>query len=162
MMGEHIVAFDANSFHLPHNATINIHGEIKHVSMNWAPICDEDEIIQRMLVAVEDVTEEEKLKVEKRKQDQIIQVVEKLINIEMETFNGFVASAMDSLNIDLNRLTSKNTFSQKYRSLMHNAHTIKGNARILGFDDISEACHTIETMYTDFLQKGEGKIRRDS
>ena len=93
-------------------------------------------------------------------------MVEKLINIEIETLNGFLESSMDSLSQDQEYLISVSNFKHHYKKLMHNAHTIKGNARILGFDSISEACHQIESDYTALVNDSgnieELRIKHDA
>ena len=62
ILGAHVVAYDANQISPSSKVKAKVFRKRKTLSLNWAPICNEDDEVMNMLVAIEDVSEAEKLK----------------------------------------------------------------------------------------------------
>ena len=125
----------------------------KHLNVTWSPICGKTDAVERILVSVKDTTEEEKLRSQSLEQNKIMQAVEKIIAVNPDTFNGFISSGIDFIEQNIELLNSNHKFQDYYLTLLHNIHTVKGNARTLDFIEIAVSCHELESL----IHEAQGK-----
>ncbi len=132
--------------------TINDTETIKIIELDWDPIVA-DEIIDKIMVTVRDVTELRALQKEAEQQKRELEIVGQILAISVKKFDDFSHNSKEliSKNKDLlkdNKLGRDELISK----LFINMHTIKGNARTLGLTMIKDYVHDAESTY-DQLRK---------
>ncbi|MFW7377442.1 MAG: 7TM diverse intracellular signaling domain-containing protein [Oligoflexus sp.] len=129
-------------------------GNIKFLEINWIPILDRNENIDRILVTLKDVTklrELEKFSSQKKKD---LEFIAELIQVGKERYKRFVSTS-EKLLEENQRLISASTRANQeaLKIIFINLHTLKGIARSLNFKKLSELVHNAE----EFV----GTIQRD-
>ncbi len=137
------IALLSNSIHLPDESMlIGVNGVKRHFRFDWYPIINiEKGITSRLLLSISDLTRE-KLEEEHKRQlsirnQQLVSLVSASRLHAFSTIDSFLSHA----HVDLNALASRKSVSESLIAL----HTIKGEARTLGFNDLSSAIHDAES-----------------
>ena len=148
-IGEEIFQWEVNSHILPGKFRMNE----KFLDVDWQPIADDEGVVEKVLVSIKDVTEIHRLEKEANLQSQKSQIITKIINLEIDQIFGFIETA-NSLLKQVRDAIASNNFNLIFRHL----HTIKGNARTLGLDDISGLTHNAETQLTKLKDKEDYSV----
>lgn len=153
MIGEDSLGYEMNS-HLLVDEIIKDCGDEKAIlQIEWVPIANQQDIIEKILVIVQNVTEVRKLALEAKAQQEELDIIGQILKISMEKFNEFIDSAYRY--IDENRAILKKAEhkdSELINALFRNMHTIKGNARTYEFVSLTSTIHDVEQHY-DQLRK---------
>jgi two-component system chemotaxis sensor kinase CheA len=131
-------------------------GNTKILRPVYNPIFDDAGEITEMLFVIEDVTHtelmEEDLRRERINAASRIEIINQLIDQDGHDVFEFVENAADLLNDCIAKLQV--TMTQDIANLLfRHIHTIKGNARTLGFGKISEAAHVLENSLEEVRQQ---------
>ena len=115
-------------------------GAEKIVKIQLSPITNDQDIVQRIMFIVEDITEEEKLKeavrVSQEKAEYRIQVLQEIVSNTRSEFRVFIKEVFETLEDWGDEEGAK-------RSL----HTIKGTSRFFNLESLSHKVHRLETQY---------------
>lgn len=155
IIGEDSMVFDFNSHLLVGEMQVNDgSGEPKTLQLNWSPIKNDDNIVEKVLIIVQDVTHLRALELASAKQQEELKIISQIINTPPHKFDGFVASSQKLIAENLKLITNLKGSPDKelIAALFRNMHTIKGNARTYEFILIANAAHTAEQEY-DRLRK---------
>jgi len=156
--GETALAWDCNSHLLPREVNYtSLNEERKILEFDWNPTFDDDDLIEKFIVTVRDVTVLKELEKESEHQKQELNIISEIINIPQNRFNDFIKN---SKNFILDNQTILENYSDKKNDdiknmieiLFRNMHTIKGNARVYGFRLISDIVHNAEQFYDQIRQ----------
>lgn len=118
----------------------------KFIALDWSPIVDADDVVQRLMVSARDVTLLRSLEREARAKKRDLAIIEQLLSVSAESFTVFYASLMhylESCRHSLGQL--RGIGGDAIQSVFRNLHTIKGNSRAHGFTLIADAAHNAET-----------------
>jgi two-component system chemotaxis sensor kinase CheA len=128
-------------------------GRVKILDLNWSPICDEHDTVQRLMLCVRDVSELRKLAAETHEQKRELEIIGEILAVSQEKFHEFIAGAMRFID-ENQRLISENAASdgEVIAQLFRNMHTVKGNARTYGLKYLTHSVHLAEHSY-DELRK---------
>ena len=135
-------------------------GRVKTLELGWSPICNDDDIVEKLMVCVRDVTELRQLAAEASLQKRELEIIGQILAVKHESFHEFVAAA-ESL-LDENEHLIAQTVSrdeQVVAVLFRNMHTIKGNARTYGLLHLTNKVHEAEQAY-DELRKNVDTVWR--
>lgn len=156
VLGEDAMMFDFNRHCLVKEYTRTMpNGKAKILELDWDPIANEYDVIEKLMVTVRDVTELRGLQAEAEKQKWELEVIGQILAVSANKFLSFTKDANRFL--DENEALIKTTTTASADAvaiLFRNMHTVKGNARTYGFRSITDAAHEAESTYD--------KMRKDA
>lgn len=132
-------------------------GQLKSLELSWSPICDDDEVIEKLMLCVRDVTELKRLASEASAQKRELEIIGEILAISQEKFQEFIDSSQRFA--EENDATIRQTGQKDVQvigRLFRNMHTIKGNARTYGLLHMTNVVHETEQVY-DELRKNPDK-----
>ncbi|HYX32160.1 MAG TPA: ATP-binding protein [Oligoflexus sp.] len=149
-IGSDEVGFCANQHILPRQLVLNFsQGHEKTVEVDWTPIFNDADVVEKILVSLRDVSEIRLLEQVNLTQQKELEILSQLMSTSSGRFEQFHRSsiaALDHCQAILNREghhVSIGSLQELYRDL----HTIKGNARMFGFRGITNLVHEAEEAY---------------
>ena len=130
--------------------------------IDWAPILDAKERIVKVLVVVRDVTLVRELKATALKKSRESEIVSQVLDAGLDALRDFCEGSRSLLDENRAILGSGRELTEAtVRALFRNVHTIKGNARLLGFNHLVDAVHDAEGAF-DELRRGEFRGANES
>ena len=151
--GNYDFNFEANAAMLPHEVEYTVGKKTKVLAMVWAPIVDEDDVIDKILLCIRDITTIKALEDEAAKQQKEMTMIGQILNIDEDKFWRFCKSTLqhidDSLHV-LERGIDDNTIPDLYWHM----HTVKGNSRTLELSYITDLSHQIESGFANQQKSG--------
>jgi len=130
-------------------------GESKILELDWDPIVFDDDIIDKIMVTVRDVTDIRGLQAEAEQQKWELEIIGQILAISRQKFESFIKTSFDFIEQNENAINDNSEMDQEVIALLfRNMHTIKGNARTYGFEHITDTVHDVETTY-DKMRKSE-------
>lgn len=157
-LGEDRMNFDFNSHLLVGEIRKTLaDGRVKILDFNWAPICDEHDVVEKILVCVRDVTELRALEAEAEHQKRELALIGQILKVSQEKFHEFIASGRGFLaeNRQLLEHAPAHPGGELVNQLFRNMHTLKGNARTFGLLQLTNLVHEAEQAY-DLLRQDAG------
>ena len=157
IIGESEISWHANVSHLPKAIVINSTAAVsnrKFLAVDWIPLFSLDgSVVERIMVTIRDVTEERQLKYEveqhRLKSERLTTTIAQITAKSRGVVIAFLADSILKLkNIATGIAAPKIDIQSIYRE----AHTIKGQARMLDFKPISEASHLLEACFDKVRQ----------
>lgn len=154
ILGEDRMNFDFNTHVLVGEYELSLaDGRTKSLELSWSPICDDGDVVEKLMVCVRDVTELKRLAAEAGAQKRELEMIGQLLAVSQEKFHEFVDSARDFIVENRGLIKDAATAeSGMVAQLFRNMHTIKGNARTYGFLHLTNVVHEAEQAY-DVLRK---------
>jgi two-component system chemotaxis sensor kinase CheA len=155
-IGEDRMNFDFNS-HLLVSKVFKTFpdGRVKSLELSWAPICDEHDVVEKVMVCVRDETELRELEAQSRHQKLELEMIGQILKINQEKFHEFVDGARVLAAENKQLLEgAKHMSAELVTQLFRNMHTIKGNARTYGLLVLTNVSHEAEQAY-DELRKDD-------
>lgn len=144
----------------------------KYITVKFEPIKDIfapdfKEVVTKVMVIVQDITETKALQFEIQKKEQeykdnINQIVE-IIKVDQEIFQDFITECKDNLvnfEPDLINLKDDKDNMDIVNNLFRIMHTIKGNAKAFNLERIAGEAHSIENIFSS-IRKGEQVMTDD-
>ena len=156
IIGEDAMMYDFNNHLLVREMQVQTDDEkIKKLQLDWNPIINDEGIVEKMLLIVQDVTALRELEQASAQQKEELDIIAQIIKISVGKFNNFISSAQKFVeeNRRLLKQTSGND-QEVIAALFRNMHTIKGNARTYEFSLITNAAHAAEQHY-DYLRNNK-------
>ena len=154
IIGEDSMMFDFNSHLLATEMQIKgADGNNKILQMDWSPIKNDDDGVDKVLLIVQDVTHLRELELAAAHQKEELDLISQIIKISIGKFNDFIDSANKFIVENRELIESKQSIDPEViAALFRNMHTIKGNARTYEFKLVTDAAHAAEQHY-DHLRK---------
>lgn len=156
IVGEDAMMFDFNSHLLVNEMQVRgDDGKNKILQMNWSPIKNDADAVDKVLLIVQDVTHLRELESEAAQQKEELDVISQIIKISIGKFNDFIDSAKKYAAENRQLIQqARGRDKEVISALFRNMHTIKGNARTFEFTLITNSSHVAEQEY-DRLRKDE-------
>jgi HPt (histidine-containing phosphotransfer) domain-containing protein len=134
--------------------------------VDWNPIVNKEDTVEKILVSLRDVTEVRRLKSVAEQREEDIRILIELVQIPEEKFQRFLAKTKEYIaenrDIILNKSEPR---AEIIRRLFMNMHTIKGAARTYSLKSISSSAHDVEQYYAalqrDEVEWNDGKLIAD-
>jgi ligand-binding sensor domain-containing protein/HPt (histidine-containing phosphotransfer) domain-containing protein len=133
---------------------------IKYLQLDWDPIIL-DGTINKLMVTVRDVTEVRALEKQAQAQQKELEVISQVLAISPEKFAGFIDTSESFVKANREILSIKEPSSMTVEQvgwMFRNMHTIKGNARTYGFDDIQNHVHIAESEIDNLRKNPDAEI----
>lgn len=125
----------------------------KILDLNWAPVINEEDVVEQILLCVRDVTELRKLSAETAEQKCELAIIGEVLGVDQEKFHQFIASAGGHVaEIERVVLEAPQGGPEAISLMFRNMHTIKGNARTYGLTRLSDHAHDTESIYATLRQ----------
>jgi len=155
--GETSLAFEMNEANLTreilYQKTNTLRTQI--LELDWNPVVNKQDEVEKILVSLRDVTEVRQLKDEAEKREEDMRILIELIQIPEDKFQRFLVTTNQYLTENREIINCNDgSQSELIKRLFMNMHTIKGAARSLAFKAISTIAHDVEQYYS-YLQKNE-------
>jgi two-component system chemotaxis sensor kinase CheA len=149
MIGEDVMNFQFNSHLLVAEYTrLFDDGRSKILELDWNPVVDGNDLIDKLMVTVRDVTELKALQLETEKQKEQLEIIGQILAVSKDKLLEFIKSSyefMDENQALIERSEEKDV--EVIATLFRNMHTIKGNARTYGLNYVTDSVHEAETVY---------------
>lgn len=161
-IGEERMNFDFNA-HLLVNEVRQTwpDGREKYLDLVWSPICDENDVVEKLMVCVRDVTELRQLVAEAEHQKRELDMIGQILKVTHEKFHDFIDSSRRFIVDNEALLQSAVSLSPDLvTQLFRNMHTIKGNARTYGLLHMTNVVHLAEQSY-EALRQGRAAFVPD-
>lgn len=153
-LGEDQMNYEFNAHVLPTEIGMQMpDGRTKILDLHWAPIANDDEIVERILLVIRDVTEIRALETEARAQKRELSIIGEILAVRHEKFQEFLHSARQFLAenrqmlFELDPAPEGTVRADGLTRLFRNMHTIKGNARTHGLLHLTNSVHEAEQAY---------------
>ncbi|MEG1769160.1 MAG: ATP-binding protein, partial [Comamonas sp.] len=159
-LGEDAMNFEFNSHLFPTEIQRQFaDGRSKTLDLSWAPITAEDGTVMRLLLCVRDVTELRKLALEASAQGRELAIIGEILAMEPAKFERFLDSSQAYLAENVQAVRGTDAADARATApaidlLFRNMHTIKGNARTYGLQQLTDVVHRVEQDY-DALRTGD-------
>ncbi|MFW7381377.1 MAG: 7TM diverse intracellular signaling domain-containing protein [Oligoflexus sp.] len=156
VIGEDSLAFEGNDHCLPRTLTLQdpAHQQERYLELDWSPIVDHLDAVEKVLVCIRDVTELRALRTEAAQNREELDMIGQILNISAARFQRFLKQAHQL--VEENRKILADHVSAPHplaiRSLFVNMHTLKGIARTYNLVGLTESVHQAEQYYA-LLQK---------
>ena len=127
----------------------------KALELDWDPIIA-DGVVDKVMVTVRDVTELRLIQEKTRKQEQELSIIGEVLQATPQKFKAFSANAKELLAKNEALVSATEGWDNEVvRTLFANMHTIKGNARTYGFEQITNLVHRAESTYDKLRTSSE-------
>lgn len=152
-LGEDEMNFDFNSHLLPAEVQRGFAGgRSKTLDLSWSPISSEDGTVLRLLLCVRDVTEMRKLALAASAQQRELAIIGEILALEPAKFERFLDGSQRYLAENLQAVRCADAADASAQAaavelLFRNMHTIKGNARTYGLQQLTDGVHRVEQEY---------------
>jgi HPt (histidine-containing phosphotransfer) domain-containing protein len=131
-------------------------GVAKSLELSWSPICDDNDVVEKLMLCVRDVTEFKRLAGEAGAQKRELEIIGEILAVSQEKFQDFIESAGKFVaeNEEIIRKTTHRDLDA-IGLLFRNMHTIKGNARTYGLLNMTNVVHETEQAYDELRHDDE-------
>jgi HPt (histidine-containing phosphotransfer) domain-containing protein/PAS domain-containing protein len=155
MLGEPALAFELNCAALPLETLYTEQGTTRIVDLNWHPVIDSHDTIEKILVTSRDVTHLRALEDDANDRKEELQFIQELLNVTPEAFHRFLQNCQEFMAENRKLVNSRSIAlrdMEALKVLFINMHTLKGAARSLYLKKITRIFHDVEEYYA-VLQK---------
>ncbi|MBF0300499.1 MAG: hypothetical protein HQK51_17410 [Oligoflexia bacterium] len=166
-LGEGINSFENSKEHLVREFKKGMKdGTTKILELDWHPILNKNEIIEKIMVTVRNVTDIRNLQVEAQKKQRELEIIAEILSITPEKFNNFLnifkqlitenRKLLKTFDYQMVEDGDKNNGGNSESNLnfiniiLSNLHTLKSAARSHGLFGLSAVTHDIEHTITEF------------
>ena len=114
------------------------------LKITYTPLLDKDENVQSIMMVAEDVTEIEKLRMEAKKKQGEVAILQSLVNMDSQDLTAFLEGTNNLLKNAIEQFDALDKDPKAGEILFRNLHTIKGNSRMHALTVLSETTHIAE------------------
>jgi signal transduction histidine kinase len=163
-VGADSLQYDISADILPRKIIMKNNAEEKRsIQISYSPILDESDIVLKLMLVIEDVTELEALEkevIESQEASAIkVQKMQEIVSNNKKEIKVFIREAI--LNLES---AFKSIKGSQISEFLRAAHTLKGNSRIYNLSKLSEEIHHIEThliqLKNNETEQNEGSLEK--
>jgi HPt (histidine-containing phosphotransfer) domain-containing protein len=131
-------------------------GRVKVLALDWSPLCNGQDTIDKLMLCVRDVTQLKQLEEEAGAQRRELVMVGEVAALSQEKFHDFMDGCGRLLEENRGLLAAAtDRFPEVLHLLLRNMQTIKGSARTCGLAHLAQRVHESGQAY-DQLRRNEG------
>lgn len=156
-IGEDLMNFEFNSHLLVTEFDKTMaNGSTKSLELSWSPIADDNDVVEKLMLCVRDVTEFKRLASEAGAQKRELDIIGEILAVSQEKFQDFIDGSYKFVaeNEEIIRKTTQKDLDA-VGLLFRNMHTIKGNARTYGLLNMTNVVHETEQVYDELRKDPE-------
>ncbi|NRA65627.1 MAG: Hpt domain-containing protein [Pseudobacteriovorax sp.] len=159
-LDNHVLNFLSNEHLLPLEATLIIDNEEKSIQMDWKPVVDSDDTVEKVIVTIKDVTALIALEEDAKEQKLELAYIGEILGVTAKQFSTFMESGIGFMQDNIRLLSLNAKLDQESLKIIFiNLHTIKGAARALGLQLLTPEVHELEQMVSDIMNNKTEKSR---
>lgn len=149
IVGEDEMMYEFNSHCLVTEMTAKFDsGNEKILELDWDPILNDEEVVDKLMITVRDVTEVRQLEAAAAGQKRELELMGEVLAIDAGKFSEFLRGSKQFMaeceeSIKNNAEKSADVIADLFR----NMHTVKGNSRTYGLGHLTDIVHEVETTY---------------
>lgn len=159
IVGEDEMMFDFNSHCLLTEMSIKFDDDREKIlEMAWDPIINDADEVDKLMVTVRDVTALKALEAEAEGQKRELEIIGEILAVDARKFSDFLETSKAFISGCRSIIESTPSKDMDVvAELFRNMHTVKGNARTYGLNNVTNIVHEVESTY-DALRKEEDKV----
>src|SRR5690606_25882646 len=151
MLGQDELMYECNAHLLPQELKAELGGKAKILELHWSPMSNSDGVVERVMLVVRDITHMRKLQQQAVAQQRELQVLGEILNAGHQRFSSFMRDSERSLAECwrmLEHCHKNNNQDQRdmVSAMFRQWHTLKGNARTLGLNSVTDNLHEAEQV----------------
>ena len=152
-LGNHSLNFISNEHLFPLEMKYNFGTVTKDYQFSWQIVVDQNEIIEKFIVSVKDITHLKQLESAAKENSRELDLIGEIIDVSTKQFSNFMKSSTDFI-ADNKRVIIENSKlpTSALKNLFINLHTIKGAARSLGFANLTPMIHNTEQLVFEMME----------
>lgn len=159
MLGQDELMYECNSHLLPHELHAEFAGKAKILELHWSPMSNNDSVVERVMLVVRDITQMRKLQQQAVRQQRELQVLGEILNAGQKRFSSFMRDSERSLAecwkiLEHSYKNGNNDQSGMVAAMFRQWHTLKGNARTLGLNSVTDNLHEAEQVLQSAREGG--------
>ena len=144
LLDGNILAWDFNHRSLPREMELAVAGETKIIEVDWSPVFETTQSLEKIVVSLRDVTKKRLQQTEEVKRIKELSLVHEIISMPAHTFNQFMETSLGlKQEIDL-ALTKTQESEIDLKLISRHLHTLKGFSRMHSLS-LSSIIHETET-----------------
>jgi predicted ATPase/signal transduction histidine kinase len=139
-------------------------GEEQYLELDWQPVVNPEEQVEKIMVTIRDVTEVRKLKEASERSRLELSLLGQILNAGAERYQSFMNNAQHLLTRVQALLQEAGSEDQETMNIAYRQlHTVKGNARLLAFTELASLVHECESILMRFRTQSLpfAKVRAD-
>lgn len=145
-IGESSVAWELNTEDLLRECVLTLNGIEKVIEIDWTAIIDDNDIVQRCMITIRDVTALRKLHEQAAEHQEEMNMIGEIVSKPAEDFNAFINSARKYVKESVELLGSPTPpDAPALNHVKRNLHTVKGNSRVVGLKGVANLTHEVES-----------------
>jgi HPt (histidine-containing phosphotransfer) domain-containing protein len=153
-LGDSSLNFEVNHDLLVKELLFSLPQGSKILELEWNPICDDEDRVEKILVTLRDVTEIRELERQREQQQRELEAIGKVLKVPSDKFSNFLATCEDFMGSCAKTLESERTLNMKsINKVFMNIHTMKGMARTFHLDDLANAFHEFESQLEPYRNR---------
>jgi len=158
VFGEDDLQWDLSESNIPKRVklkTVTANGENNEqiLKAQPAPIWDKDNKLEKILFVVEDITNLEALEQSAKSSSLRASMLEDIFENKPEQLQEFFVQEMNTINTC--REYALELDESKFKALLRDLHTLKGNARLYKLKQLSDQIHQTESVIAIFKEKND-------
>ncbi len=129
----------------------DVSGRLQYLDVSWNPVINRQGIIEKVLVAMIDVTGVRQLEEKARDATHELKIVGEILNVKEDEFRRFLTTSYAFIAQNLELLGNTHTGvkdTEILKIIFMNLHTMKGVTRALHFQHLTDVLHTMEQKYS--------------
>jgi HPt (histidine-containing phosphotransfer) domain-containing protein len=159
-LGESLLNFDLNGESFPNFVRTECAGKTAFHEIDWSPITNSEGIVEKMLVAVRDVTALKSLEALNQQNREELDLIQQIIAVPPHKFRRFLQGVRELLQQIAGLLgDAERQKPSSHERLNAFLHTLKGNARTLGFTAIAQGAHELEDEIKERASNRTSKLQ---
>ncbi|SMF50111.1 7TM diverse intracellular signaling domain-containing protein [Pseudobacteriovorax antillogorgiicola] len=161
-IGEDVLAFESNLHCFARELRLkSTSSDEKIVELDWSPIVNQEDEVEKVLVAVRDVTQLKDLEEKAAAREEELEIVEQLINVSPQRFYRFLPQARNLIDENNSLIATTESYQERVvKDLFVRMHTLKGISRTFGFDELTDQVHLAEDYYVQIMNGQESWDRQ--
>ena len=154
-IGSDIFTFEGNADLLKTEVTYEKGpGDERIIELDWDPITNAEDEVERVLVCVRDVTELKELEKLNMERQRELEYIGEILSVQEITFAKFIKGAKEFVNENLRLVDGIRNFDPEIlKVLFLNMHTLKGTSRGYGFRHLTTLIHDTEQSYVQMRNR---------
>ncbi|MDQ3233394.1 MAG: Hpt domain-containing protein, partial [Pseudobdellovibrionaceae bacterium] len=152
-LGESIFTFEINLGQLPHEVCYHSpHGRTHEIELNWTAILGSDDQVARIMLTIVDNTEFAQAQKNAEQESLSRNTLGEMMLQKSQRIHTFLASC-GWLNEGMPFENSARLAIDVYQKTFRRLHTAKGSARSLGFEELAQSIHELESALLLLLKE---------
>lgn len=142
------VFYETNAHVLPREFARETSNGMQYIEVDWVPIINAKDEVERVMVALRDITEIKKLKQAAEIKQHEMKMVDEVLSLPQDRFDEFVSMTHKLFN-DIKAMFERPEGLREHdiSKLKRDLHTIKGTSRVLGLSLLASSMHVTEDLF---------------